>query len=109
MLGVHCHCCEDMKDGSGFVRNGEAQRWPLPRFPLDVGTRLSHYPCPSPHAATEKEQEPAASLGKQGAAECGAAQCFVLRHGAPQPRKLYCIVRQRTVFFTATARSIVLG
>jgi hypothetical protein len=109
MLGVHRHCCEDMNDGSGFVRYGEAQRRSLPRLLLDAGTRLSHYLCPSPHAATEKEQEPAASLGKQRAAECGTAQVFVLRHDARQPRTLRRIVPQRTVFFTATARSIVRG
>lgn len=109
VLDVHCHCCQDMNDGSGFVRGGEAQRCPMPRFLLDAGTRFSHYTCPSPHAATEKEQEPATSLGRQRVAECGTAEYFVLRHDARQPtRTLSTIGHQRTVFFTATARLIVL-
>src|SRR5260221_14523655 len=109
-IGVHCHCCKDMNDGSGFVGSCEAQRCPISGILRHARTRYSHDPCPCPHAATEKEHQPATSLGRQRVAECGIAECFVLRHDARQPpRTVSPSGLQRAVFFTPTARSIVLG
>ena len=82
----------------------------MPRLRRARASR-SHHPRPSPHAATEKKQKPRAGLGRQRMAECGIAQSFVLRRSDRRPAtpNAAAIARQRAVFFTATARSIVLG
>jgi len=78
------------------VAAGSRQPWPSPA------------PIPTCHDGEKAGAR--ASLGRQRIAECGVAESFVLRRNACQSlRTLSTIARQRVVFFTATARSIVLG
>jgi hypothetical protein len=51
-----------------------------------------------------------ARLRRERMPECSIAECLVLRHDAGEPdRSIDSRGRQCTVFFTPTARSIVLG
>ena len=72
----------DMNNGSGFFCGWEAQRCSTSRLRRRAPAKRGHHPCPPPHAATEKKQEPRASLGRQHMTECGIAENFVLRHDA---------------------------
>ncbi len=102
----HRDRCEELNDGSQLVGDGKAWRSGSDR--IRRRDRSGRHTRPCPHAALQEESKAASRLGGQLLAKARISQRLVVL-GRGYRRRGLLGVASGTVFFPASARSIVLG